>query len=312
MSSYRNKSASARPSAYEDATDGGERFRSSVEPKSYNANEVHVQSIPSPSIDITNMGGDHHGRPTAQYMPYAGAYSESAWPLGRSGGGGGDRMPANRDSMMTARGNGAMDDVPIIARSGGGGGYRNSLSDPTAKPETTYSDVQSGIVGFKEMGRWNATRFVFYVLTRLAQLVVAIVCIAFLADSRTKRAYDDVDGTERNTEIAVFVVGGITAVTAAVSIALHFFARTRKRIEKSRLAWFTVALNFAIFVTWIILILINVIVVDCSKKTDGTWCRNIKVSSATGLISAILALVIVLRSFSVLIRAGRVKMWATP
>ncbi|KAJ2362457.1 hypothetical protein H4S02_011380 [Coemansia sp. RSA 2611] len=148
------------------------------------------------------------------------------------------------------------------------------------------------------MSHWSALRFLVYVGTRLTQLVVAIVCIGYLAQSRKQRPTPNNDVTEKNTEIAVFVVGGVTAGTAAASIVLHVFAKTRERIEKSRTAWFTLALNFAIFVTWIILVLINVVVVDCSRKTDGEWCMNLKNSLATGLVSAMLALIIVLRSFS--------------
>ncbi|PIA13155.1 hypothetical protein COEREDRAFT_83676, partial [Coemansia reversa NRRL 1564] len=145
------------------------------------------------------------------------------------------------------------------------------------------------------MSGWNVTRLVVYVFIRLAQLVVAIVCIGFQADSRNKRPENSVDTVERNTEIAVYAIGGVTAGTAISSIILHMFAKTRQRIEKSSFAWFTMVLNFAIFVTWIILVLINVVAVDCSKKNDGSWCRSIKASLATGLISAMLSLVVTLR-----------------
>ncbi|KAJ1999645.1 hypothetical protein GGI04_004481 [Coemansia thaxteri] len=171
----------------------------------------------------------------------------------------------------------------------------------------------TGVVGMADMSHWSALRFVVYVGTRLAQLVVAIVCIGYLSQARKNRPADAAnDVTERNAEIAVFVVGGITAGTAAISIVLHMFAKTRQRIEMSRTAWITLALNFSIFVAWIILVLIDVIVVDCSRKSDGLWCRDIKASLATGLVSAMLALVVVLRSFSVLVRADRVKLWNTP
>ncbi|KAJ1784112.1 hypothetical protein LPJ62_004761 [Coemansia sp. RSA 2167] len=150
-------------------------------------------------------------------------------------------------------------------------------------------------------------RFIVYVFTRLAQLVVAIVCIGFQADSRNKRPDNSVDTVERNTEVAVYVVAGITAGTALISIILHMFSKTRQRIEMSRLAWFTMFFNFAVFVTWIILIMINVVAVDCSRKVDGSWCRSIKASLATGLLSAMFSLVVTLRSLSVLIRSNRIR-----
>ncbi|KAJ2135357.1 hypothetical protein IW136_004306 [Coemansia sp. RSA 678] len=157
------------------------------------------------------------------------------------------------------------------------------------------------------MDKWNATQFIVYVFTRLAQLVVAIVCIGFQADSRNKRPDNSVDTVERNTEVAVYVVAGITAGTALISIILHMFSKTRQRIEMSRLAWFTMFFNFAVFVTWIILIMINVVAVDCSRKVDGSWCRSIKASLATGLLSAMFSLVVTLRSLSVLIRSNRIR-----
>ncbi|KAJ1833985.1 hypothetical protein LPJ63_002320 [Coemansia sp. RSA 2711] len=209
-------------------------------------------------------------------QPYAGAYSDSAW---------------------TSR------------------QQESSLEEPqrpaTIKTTTTTKieprSSSSGVVGMKQMDSWNVTRFLVYVFTRLVQLVVALVCIGFQADSRNKRPSGSVDVTERNTEIAVYVVAGITAGTALLSILLHMFAKTRQRIEKSRMAWFTMLFNFAVFVTWIILVLINVVAVDCSRKTDGTWCRSIKASLATGLISAMFSLIVTLRSVSVLVRTNRIR-----
>ncbi|KAJ2745062.1 hypothetical protein GGI20_002471 [Coemansia sp. BCRC 34301] len=194
---------------------------------------------------------------------------------------------------------------------------------PPPPPAMTYSEAawqtpttskkkkdRSSVIGMDSMGHWSALRFIMYVGTRLTQVIVAIVCIGYLAQSRSQRpsSSEGGDKTERDTEIAVFAVAGVTAATAFVSIVLHLFAKTRQRIEKSRTAWFTLALNFAIFVTWIILVLINVVVVDCSRKADGSWCHNLKASLATGLVSAMLALVVVLRSFSVLVRADRINL----
>ncbi|KAJ2269194.1 hypothetical protein GGH19_003600 [Coemansia sp. RSA 1807] len=208
------------------------------------------------------------GRPE---QPYAGAYSESAWNINK-----------NEDLEKAV---------------------------PVPKPPTIIEPKResAGIVGMKKMDKWNAMRFIVYVFTRLAQLVVAIVCIGFQADSRNKRPENSVDTVERNTEVAVYVVAGITAGTALISIILHMFSKTRQRIEMSRLAWFTMFFNFAVFVTWIILIMINVVAVDCSRKVDGSWCRSIKASLATGLLSAMFSLVVTLRSLSVLIRSNRIR-----
>ncbi|KAJ2812517.1 hypothetical protein H4S07_001345 [Coemansia furcata] len=229
-----------------------------------------------PSVDITTM----------QQQPHGGAYSEASWQT--------PRPPEPAQSSAPA---GGLESV----------GGNQQQKDKRGKPVD-----QRGVVGMNTMSHWRALRFIVYVGTRLTQIVVALVCIGFLAQSRKQRPTQDDDVTERNTEIAVFVVGGITAATAAVSIVLHLFAKTRRRIEKSRTAWFTLALNFCIFITWIILVLINVVVVDCSRKGDGVWCRNKKNSLATGLVSAMLALVVVLRSFSVLVRADRIKLWNQP
>ncbi|KAJ2440654.1 hypothetical protein GGF42_007553 [Coemansia sp. RSA 2424] len=228
-----------------------------------------------PSVDITSM--------QQRQQPYA--YSETSWQT--------PRAPEPAQALAPA----ASAAVPTTAQ----------------KPNKRGNDPKKSVVGMGSMSHWSALRFLVYVGTRITQLVVAIVCIGYLAQARKQRPSDNKgDQTERDTEIAFFVVAGITAGTAAVSIVLHMFAKTRQRIEKSRTAWFTLALNFAIFVTWIILVLINVIVVDCSKRTDGSWCHNLKASLATGLVSAMLALVIVLRSFSVLVRADRVKLWNNP
>ncbi|KAJ2911042.1 hypothetical protein GGI21_000253 [Coemansia aciculifera] len=180
---------------------------------------------------------------------------------------------------------------------------------PLSQRKNDPTKNRRSVVGMGSMSHWHALRFLFYVGTRLTQLIVAIVCIGYLSQSRKQRPSSAiVDRTEKDTEIAFFVVAGVTAGTAAISIVLHMFAKTRQRIEKSRTAWFTLALNFAIFVTWIILVLINVVVVDCSQKSDGAWCHNLKASLATGLVSAMLALVVVLRSFSVLVRADHIKL----
>ncbi|KAJ2859827.1 hypothetical protein GGH94_005882 [Coemansia aciculifera] len=227
-----------------------------------------------PSVDITSM-----------QQPHGGAYSEASWQT--------PRPPEPAQALPAA------------------GGLETVGGQKKDKNRGKKVD-QRGVVGMNSMSHWSALRFLVYVGTRLTQLVVAIVCIGYLAQSRKQRPTEGGDVTERNTEIAVFVVGGITAGTAAVSIILHMFAKTRQRIEKSRTAWFTLALNFAIFVTWIILVLINVVVVDCSRRTDGVWCRNLKNSLATGLVSAMLALIVVLRSFSVLVRADRIKLWNHP
>ncbi|KAJ1822800.1 hypothetical protein LPJ56_000623 [Coemansia sp. RSA 2599] len=293
MSSYKNTTP-ARTNAYEDAGEGTSAYAGTPGV----SDRVRVETMASPSIDITNMPNSNSNN-QQQYMPYAGAYSESAGNVWN--------QQAARDSMIsTGKQKNSLDEMP-------GARYPYGSRASGTKRETympDYSDSHS-FVGFRTMGKWHVVRFIFYVATRLAQLVVALVCIAYLADSRHKRPYEAVDTTERNTEVAVFVVGGITAVTAAISIALHLFAKTRRKIEKSRLSWFTMVFNFAVFVVWIILVLINVVVVDCSKKVDGSWCKNIKVSSATGLVSAMLALVVVLRSFSVLVRVGKINMSST-
>ncbi|KAI7824455.1 hypothetical protein BX661DRAFT_199625 [Kickxella alabastrina] len=251
--------------------------------------EVRVHNINSPSVPISSMAPNQSAQ---EYKPYAGAYSESTWDKPSV-------VKSNKARLSTAKGN-SLDEV-------------NISRDPYAttivpKNENYDKGNNHSFVGFKRMGGWHATRFIFYVLTRIAQMGVAVVCIAFLAESRRKRSYDNIEAVERNTQIAIFVVGGLTALTALISILLHLCARTRQRIEKSRLSWFTLVLSFVIFGAWVVLVLINIIVVDCSKKVDGSWCRDLKVSSATGLISALLAMIIVLRSFSMLVRAGRINM----
>ncbi|KAJ2080013.1 hypothetical protein H4R24_003385 [Coemansia sp. RSA 988] len=251
------------------------------------------QRTAMPSVDITSMNQQ-------PYQPYAGAYSESAWGV--------NGKQVNRQSASTTKGT-SLDNNGVPNK------FQTTVSTTSEKPMGAgggkHKGSGGGVVGVKDMSSWNATRFFVYVFIRLMQLVVAIVCIGFQADSRNKRPDNSVDTVERNTEIAVFVLGGVTAGTATISIILHIFAKTRQRIEKSWLAWFTMVFNFAIFVTWIILVLINVVAVDCSKKNDGAWCRSIKASLATGLISAMFSLVVTLRSMSVLVRANRIKMWSS-
>ncbi|KAJ1646973.1 hypothetical protein J3B02_000607 [Coemansia erecta] len=297
MSSYKNTTP-ARANAYEDTGDSSAYVRGAPGV----SDRARVETMASPSIDITNMSNNNNRQQQQQhqYMPYAGAYSESAGNIW-------NQQAAARDSMIsTGKQKNSLDEVPSGRHPYGSSGAVGAKRE-TYVPDYGSSDSHS-FVGFRTMSHWHVVRFIFYVGTRLAQLVVALVCIAFLADSRHKRPYESVDTTERNTEVAVFVIGGVTAVTAAISIVLHLFAKTRRKVEKSRLSWFTMVFNFAVFVVWIILVLINVIVVDCSGKVDGTWCRDIKISSATGLVSAMLALVVVLRSFSVLVRVGKINM----
>ncbi|KAJ2353636.1 hypothetical protein IWW50_000371 [Coemansia erecta] len=228
-------------------------------------------------VDITSMG-----RPE---QPYAGAYSDTSWNVPKRA------SVEQTKATWNAPNNDSLEQISTVKVSTEKGSGKGG---------------SSGVIGMGQMDSWNATRFIVYVFTRVAQLVVAIVCIGFQADSRNKRPSDSVDTVERNTEIAVYVVAAITAGTALVSILLHMFAKTRQRIEKSRLAWFAIFFNFAVFVTWIILMLINVVAVDCSRKVDGSWCRSIKASLATGLISAMFSLVVTLRSLSVLVRSNRI------
>ncbi|KAJ2850419.1 hypothetical protein IWW36_001909 [Coemansia brasiliensis] len=221
-------------------------------------------------VDITSMSHPSH--------PYAGSYSEAT----------GYSTEANR--------------VPS----------RTEYITKTTKVEPLYetskhNSSSHNVIGMKSMDKWNATRFLTYVFTRLAQLVVALVCIGFQADSRNKRpSGSNVGFTQNNVEIAVYVIGGITAATALISLILHMFRKTRERIEMSRLAWFTMFFNFAVFIVWVVLVLVNVVAVDCSRKLDGSWCRSSKASLATGLISALFSLVVTLRSLSVLIRTSRI------
>ncbi|KAJ2553065.1 hypothetical protein EV175_003074 [Coemansia sp. RSA 1933] len=235
----------------------------------------------TPPVDITSM-----------YQPYAGSYSESSWH-------GTSSRPA-ADEGVTRQ------------STTGSSSIEGGLGGTDAKQPPSGSQSKRPKVGMEQMNHWNAFRFVVYIAMRAAQLVLSIVCIGFIAHSRNTRPSGAVDTTERNTEIAIFVVGAVTAATAAISIVCHLFARTRQRIERSRLAWFTGGLNFVIFAVWIILVLISVVAVDCSRKTDGAWCSSVKTGLATGLVSAMLALVMVLRSFSVLVRAKRVRLWNTP
>lgn len=175
-------------------------------------------------------------------------------------------------------------------------------------PELSYADSER-----EKMGRWNALRLAIYLIIRFAQIVVAVVCMAFLGYSRNKRPSGQQPGTtEGNTEIAIFAVAGLTVLTALCAILLHFVRKTRERMQKSRLSWATLVLNFVIFVVWIILVLILVISVDCSKTADGGWCTASRVSLATALVSAMLALAIMLRSFSVLVRAKKISLWSSP
>ncbi|KAJ1663295.1 hypothetical protein IW140_005146 [Coemansia sp. RSA 1813] len=264
-----------------------------MEPRrnAYDQNEVPLQATSTPPVDITSM-----------YQPYAGSYSESSW------------HGTSRQSAVPQEGGIARQSTVGSSSLEDGGGVvgTDTKASSDKKKKKKKGETQGSKVGMEQMSHWNAFRFVVYIALRAAQLVISIVCIGFIAHSRSARPSGSVDTTERNTEVAIFAIGGITAVTAAVSIVCHMFARTRKRIEKSRMAWFTGALNFAIFAVWIILVLISVVAVDCSRKTDGAWCSSIKVGLATGLVSAMLALVMVLRSFSVLVRAKRVKLWNAP
>ncbi|KAI8318347.1 hypothetical protein GQ54DRAFT_300466 [Martensiomyces pterosporus] len=237
--------------------------------------------MPSPSVDITSMG-------QPQYRPYAGAYSESSWAQN-------NRHSVAATSDAYAKG-GSLDGA-------------DTVKPPFTKEGSAAGSTESGgsLVGMEQMTHWRAFRFYMYILTRLLQIIIAIVCVGYLASSRKNSTKQEQGGTERNVEIVVYIVGSLTAISAAVSIALHIFARTRNHMRKSRLSWFTLSLNFVIFLLWIILVLINVIVIDCSIKNEGSWCRDIKTSQATALISAMLALVVVIRSFTILVRADRVR-----
>ncbi|KAJ2397554.1 hypothetical protein GGI23_003495 [Coemansia sp. RSA 2559] len=261
-----------------------------MEPRrnAYDQNEV-PPAAGTPAVDITSM-----------YQPYAGSYSESSWH------GPNIQSVAERGGVVTRQstvGSSSIED---------GVSGMTDAKKTNKKNKKNRDETQRSKVGMEQMNHWNAFRFVIYIAMRAAQLVISIVCIGFISHSRSTRPSGAVDATERNTEVAVFVIGAITAVTAAISIVCHLFARTRQRIEKSRMAWFTGALNFAIFAVWIILVLVSIVAVDCSRKTDGAWCSSIKVGLATGLVSAMLALVMVLRSFSVLVRAKRVRLWNPP
>ncbi|KAJ2801988.1 hypothetical protein H4S07_004796, partial [Coemansia furcata] len=116
-----------------------------------------------------------------------------------------------------------------------------------------------------ELGLRQPLRFIVYVGTRLTQIVVALMIIGFLVQLCKQWSMQDDDVTEHNTGTAVFVVGGITTASAVISIVLYLFSKTRQMIEKSRTVWFTLVLNFGIFITWIIIILINAvaIVINC-------------------------------------------------
>ncbi|KAJ2161973.1 hypothetical protein GGF46_001069 [Coemansia sp. RSA 552] len=275
--SYQGHSPHIRANAYDDTATGAYL---DAAPGSGDAARATM-----PTVDITTMGNSEQKYP---YQPYGGAYSESAWnaapvPSGSGTGSLGNSLDMPKASVTTATEKGRSKHD----RGGGGGG---------------------GVVGMKQMGGWSATQFVVYVLTRLIQLAVALVCIGFQADSRGKRPDDSVGGVENNVELAIYAIAGVTAGTAALSIVIHIFSKTRQRIEKSRFAWFTMVFNFAVFAVWIVLVLINIIVVDCSRKNDGGWCRSTKASLATGLISAMLSLVVTLHSFSILVRTNRVQL----
>ncbi|KAJ2699213.1 hypothetical protein H4R19_005546 [Coemansia spiralis] len=245
----------------------------------------------SQSVDITSMGQ----------------------PLGASSSGGtgfvAGAPPSKRFSALT----GPRDSM---ASGGGSLGHTKAFTTKSEQIPATYSDAGrgggggGGVVGVKEMGGWKATRLIMYIGLRLAQMAVAIVCLAFQATARSKRPDGRVGSTEDNTDVATIAVGGITAGTAALSIIMHIFAKTRKKLGGPKIAWIMTGFNFCLFATWIVLVLINIVAVDCSTSNDGSWCSSAKTSLATGLVSAILALVVTMRSFSILIRANRVRAWA--
>ncbi|KAJ2773459.1 hypothetical protein IWQ56_000987 [Coemansia nantahalensis] len=242
----------------------------------------------SHSVDITSMP-----------QPHGGAYGESA----RFATGG----PPNR------RFSGLMGRPESLASSGGSLGHTKAITTKSERIPTTYSDGSSrsgGVVGVREMSTWKATRFVVYIGLRLLQMVVAVVCLAFQANARSKRPDGRVGDTEDNTDKATIAVGGITAGTAALSIVLHLVAKTRAKLANTKVAWVTTVFNFCLFATWIVLVLINIVAVDCSTSNDGAWCSSAKTSLATALVSAVLALVVTLRSFSILVRANSVRVWA--
>ncbi|KAJ1734374.1 hypothetical protein LPJ72_002388 [Coemansia sp. Benny D160-2] len=258
-----------------------------------NAYEMHETELPQPG------GGTAPADISSVYQPYAGSYSESSWH-GTAQQQQQQEQPQQQQAAAAA--------VSRFSTAGS-----SSLGDGAQLQSGRKNEAgRASKVGMEQMSHWRALRFVVYITMRAAQLVVSIVSIGFVAHSRSVRPSNAVDTTQRNTEVAIFVVGGVTAVTSAAAIACHIFARTRKRIEKSRMAWFTCVLNFAIFAVWIVLVLISVVSVDCSRKTDGAWCTSIKTGLATALVSAMLALVMVLRSFSVLVRAKRVRLWSNP
>ncbi|ORX68469.1 hypothetical protein DL89DRAFT_293724 [Linderina pennispora] len=143
------------------------------------------------------------------------------------------------------------------------------------------------MLGIAEMSHLRACRLCTYLMIRILQIVLAIACLGLMANSRTK-AGSDLGGIVPNTTIVFYVVGGVTAVVAAVSIALNLFRRTRVYIRTSRLEWSSLVLNSLIFAMWMILVLIDVVAVDCSTKDGGSWCKKMKVGLAMALISAML------------------------
>ncbi|KAI9505903.1 hypothetical protein GGI25_001475 [Coemansia spiralis] len=176
----------------------------------------------------------------------------------------------------------------------------NEPAMPAAPSKPEHADKKNPI-GMDDLSPWRAFRLAVYIFLRLAQLVLAAVTMGLIARVQHNST------VEKNTEIAIYVIGGITMLISVVSITCHVFARTRQRVERSRLMWLTGLVNFAVFVVWIVLVLIMVVAVDCSQSS---WCKSVRVGLALALVSAMLALVMVLRSFSVLVRAKRVKLWA--
>ncbi|KAJ2783581.1 hypothetical protein H4R18_001634 [Coemansia javaensis] len=271
---------------------------SGAKPKSY-ADAVRADNAGGPSndnsdggrqatVDITSMGHP-------QYQPYAGAYSESA---GRATG----APPDNRLSVVISKRN-------SLASNGDSLAYHKATTTKSEKIRSSVSDGGGGgAVGMRDMDTWHATRLVCYLALRVAQLVVVLVCIGFQADARNKRPGGRAGATESNTEIATIVLAGVSAAMALFSILMHMFAKTRRSLDSARVAWPMAVVNFAIFVTWIVLVLINVVAVDCSTAADGSWCRSAKAALATGLISAALSLAVTVRSLSVLIRAKKVRL----
>ncbi|KAJ1732558.1 hypothetical protein LPJ61_001988 [Coemansia biformis] len=215
--------------------------------------------------------------------PYGGSYSEAARfaNVGQQTNAT-SKLPDKRDSLVSNR-----DSL----------GYHKATTTKSEKIPNRFNR-SGGVTGVKEMSSWKATRFVVYIVLRLVQLAVALVCLGFQTDVRNKRPGGRAKTTESNTEIATIALAGITAGASALSIIMHLFAKTRKHMSSTKVAWPMTVFNFCLFVTWIVLVLINLVESDCSTSTDGTWCKSVKATLATGLISAMLALVVTLRTFS--------------